>query len=354
MHGNTAIVPLPYEAWIEHMVQRGNIVIYPRYQTGLLEIFFSYESDALFAIKAALTILGPSADTTRFAWAGHSLGGILQFSLAAKAVGAGLPVAKAIFAAHPGPFAVINGSIFDEISPDTMVLILVGDDDNIVADTTGIKIMAALPQIRWKNLLEVHSDAHGSPPLVAGHFAPLSPPTDALDYYAYWRLSDALFDFAFYGIEGDIALGGGDNQISMGQWSDGVPVIPLSVRPVISLPGILNAASLQPGPIALGEVVLVTGTGLGSRQVQPFQIDPESRLSNALSGTRVLFQGIASPLVYSYMNQVAAVVPYGIRGTDSVSVHVEAGSYTSGTSRLESRRLFLEFLRSVGRAQDRA
>src|SRR4029077_1979061 len=52
MHGNTAIVPLPYEAWIEHMVQRGNIVIYPRYQTGFSEIFLYYESDALFAIKS--------------------------------------------------------------------------------------------------------------------------------------------------------------------------------------------------------------------------------------------------------------------------------------------------------------
>src|SRR5262245_58235885 len=32
MHGNSAIIPGPYQEWIDHLVKRGNIVVYPRYQ----------------------------------------------------------------------------------------------------------------------------------------------------------------------------------------------------------------------------------------------------------------------------------------------------------------------------------
>lgn len=330
MHGNSSITPFPYQDWIDHIVKRGMIVIYPRYQESTLELPKEYATNAVISIKAALAILGQAADTTKVAWVGHSFGGILEFNIAADAAAQGVPFAKAILAAHPGPGIYLNYDTFTQIPAETSVLVLAGEDDKVVGDLPGINIMAALPHVRGKNLLIVQSDSHGNPPLVSDHLAPTSPPTDSLDYYAYWKLTDALLDFAFYGIEGDIALGGGDKQISMGTWSDGVPVAPLEVRPTISQPGILNAANLRSGPIAPGEVVLITGSGLGPRQMQPFQLDPQGRLTKQLSGTRVLFQGIASPLVYSFMNQVAAIVPYGIVGSASVSVRVEAGSNKSG------------------------
>jgi hypothetical protein len=59
---------------------------------------------------------------------------------------------------------------------------------------------------------------------------PLTAKVDALDYYAYWKLFDALTDAAFYGRNRDYALGGGRNQTHMGRWSDGKPVEPLQVR----------------------------------------------------------------------------------------------------------------------------
>ena len=52
---------------------------------------------------------------------------------------------------------------------------------------------------------------------------------DALDYFAYWKLFDALTDAAFSGRNRDYALGGGANQTFMGKWSDGKPVEPLQI-----------------------------------------------------------------------------------------------------------------------------
>jgi uncharacterized protein (TIGR03437 family) len=331
MHGNTAVIPLGYEDWIYHIARRGNIVIYPRYQSSIE--FTGSLPDAITAIKSALDILGSAADLDKFAFVAHSFGGILTFNIAALAQAEGLPTPKALIVTHPGPSILANYGTFNRISSKALVLILVGDDDNVVGQQPGINIMASLPHIQAKNLVVVQSDYHGDPPLSANHFAPGAPipNTNALDYYAYWKLSDALIDLAFYGIEGEIALGGGDQQIHMGAWSDGVPVKTLQLRPTISLPGIVNAATLQPGNIAPGELVLVTGAGLGPKPVQTVQLDSQGRLTRSLSGTRVLFNGVASPLVYSHMNQVAAIVPYGISGRSTATVQVESGNYASGS-----------------------
>ena len=53
-----------------------------------------------------------------------------------------------------------------------------------------------------KDYVVVHSDSHGSPPLVAEHGAPTAsglPPPDALDFYGFWKWFDALTDAAWYG-----------------------------------------------------------------------------------------------------------------------------------------------------------
>jgi hypothetical protein len=44
-----------------------------------------------------------------------------------------------------------------------------------------------------------------------------------------WKLGDALADCAAYQMECAAAIGGGIQQTSMGWWSDGVPIHPLTV-----------------------------------------------------------------------------------------------------------------------------
>jgi predicted alpha/beta hydrolase family esterase len=279
LHGWGATDPNPYQLWIEHLVKRGNIVIYPRYQENLREQPAKMTPNTISALQSAFSKLGKRADRSRVAIVGHSLGALMAFNVAAESAAAGLPAPKALLSVEPGDttstrFGAERGvkSIMEEdrygqIPRNTLVIIVVGDEDQIVGDTTAKRLFSDIRFIPCenKNFVVVHSDRHGEPPLIANHFAPLAPSPDskpssaglprgpirrriakrvrermrermgdeargtvnALDYYAYWKLSDALTDFAFFGRDRDYALGGGPMQTSMGKWSDGQPVTPL-------------------------------------------------------------------------------------------------------------------------------
>jgi acetyl esterase/lipase len=54
LHGWGGMNPLYYGAWIDHLVKRGNIVIYPRYQASLLTQINEFTPNTLFAIQDAL------------------------------------------------------------------------------------------------------------------------------------------------------------------------------------------------------------------------------------------------------------------------------------------------------------
>ena len=66
--------------------------------------------------------------------------------------------------------------------------------------------------------------------------------------------------------------------------------------------GVLNGASLLPGPVAPGEIVTLIGT--------------------ALDGTGVLFDGTLAPLLYAAPDQVNTIVPYGLHGKTSATLQV--------------------------------
>jgi hypothetical protein len=55
LHGWGGMNPLYYGAWIDHLVKRGNIVVYPRYQASLLTPIQEFTPNTLQAIKDATT-----------------------------------------------------------------------------------------------------------------------------------------------------------------------------------------------------------------------------------------------------------------------------------------------------------
>jgi acetyl esterase/lipase len=82
LHGWGGMNPLYYGAWMDHLVKRGNIVVYPRYQTSLLTPIGEFTPNTLAAVKDALRRLQTerghvTPDLTKFATVGHSLGGVL-------------------------------------------------------------------------------------------------------------------------------------------------------------------------------------------------------------------------------------------------------------------------------------
>jgi len=52
-------------------------------------------------------------------------------------------------------------------------------------------------------------------------------------------------------------------------------------------------------------------------------LDPNGIVTKILAETRVLFDGVAAPLIYVSQNQISAVVPYGVAGKTTTELQVE-------------------------------
>ncbi len=74
--------------------------------------------------------------------------------------------------------------------------------------------------------------------------------------------------------------------------------------------GVLNAASLESGSVAPGEIVTLIGSSIGP---------------TALAGTSVLFDGNQAPLLYGGPNQINAIVPFEISGQNVTQLSITNG-----------------------------
>jgi pimeloyl-ACP methyl ester carboxylesterase len=270
LHGWGGMNPMYYGAWIDHLVKRGNIVIYPRYQSNLLTPIQDFTPNTISAVKDAVNRLKTekghvTPDFNKFATVGHSLGGLLAANVAALAAESKLPRVRVVMSVEPGiTDAPISVPLADlkKLPPETLLLAIAGDQDGLVRDTDAKRIYyesTRIPEAN-KDFVLLVSDSHGTPPLQASHRAPTAMDKDydngegvaggaagigdvqisrrvrpetmlinALDYYGTWKLFDALTDAAFNGKNREYALGNTPQQRFMGVWSDGVPVKELEV-----------------------------------------------------------------------------------------------------------------------------
>jgi acetyl esterase/lipase len=256
LHGYSVVDPEIYHAWIDHLVRRGAIVVYPDYQNDFGSVAADVQrtdfpktlTDAEAAVRAALLVLGTGGharpDLGRVAVVGHSHGAILAAAYAAAAASQGLPVPGALLLAMPGcslrqtPATVAACRVLGDLSTipsTTRVLVLAGGDDTL-AGTDPQWVWAQLTAVRadHKDFVTLVGDAHGQPPLVADHFVAWTTSAvflghavgtlNALDWYGTWKFLDALMGCSFAGQDCQDALGNTPQQRFMGTWSDGVPV----------------------------------------------------------------------------------------------------------------------------------
>jgi uncharacterized protein (TIGR03437 family) len=95
------------------------------------------------------------------------------------------------------------------------------------------------------------------------------------------------------------------------------------VAPVLNAGGIVNAASYASGALSPGEIVTLFGTGMGPATLAGGTLNPLGVYDSSVAGTRVLFDGVPAPIVYSRTDTVSAVVPYSIAGKSSTMVGIE-------------------------------
>jgi dienelactone hydrolase len=234
-HGWSAFYPFFYKAWVEHLVKRGNIVVYPRYQLGLYIGARQGTTNAIRSVQQAITILQSDdhvhPDLDKFAIVGHSLGGGITAEMAALASENGLPVPKAVMPVQPFVRTDTMMTDFHAIPSATLLLVVVGEDDAVAGNASAKLIFTTSDQVplSQKDFIIQRTDRYGNPSLLSDHGAPLAfgnggLTVNAMDYYSTWKLFDALTDFAFYGTNHEYCLGNTPEQRFMGLWSDGTPV----------------------------------------------------------------------------------------------------------------------------------
>jgi pimeloyl-ACP methyl ester carboxylesterase len=232
--------------WMEHLVQKGYIVVWGRYDAGLT-LPSSFAQKALITWKDALLRIHlwggrnhvkswQRAGETFTAMVGHSAGGYLSAVLAAKAAeqNSGVPKPKAIVAIEPGGRKIIPGANFDLIPTETKFLIVLGDEDKVVCKSTGVYLWNVCGQVADdnKDFLVARSDQYGFPGQIADHKFPTTAgfraSIDARDFFITYKLTVAALNCAFGNMDCEIAFGNGSfSQLFMGRWSDGTLMKPM-------------------------------------------------------------------------------------------------------------------------------
>ena len=246
VHGLSGTSYGSYEAWITHLVRKGNVVIYPVYHgEGVVDpkTFTGHAAKASAkAIKACDGKRHAAIDTERFTMVGHSLGGTIIANLAARPKHFGLPTPKAIMPVLPGDTraegglgALLMSSITEDhstIAKGTLILIVNVEDDNMVSPKVGQRIYdkTALVDAKDKRRLLLKTDDHGEPAIVADHLLPIGwidrqekhVRVNAYDT-ALWRWFDSLQAVAD-GDAGQRKNVFGKAALDLGKWSDGTEV----------------------------------------------------------------------------------------------------------------------------------
>ena len=248
LHGWLATNPAVYGAWLEHLVRRGAIVIYPRYHADWLTPPTSYLPNALRAIHDVLDVLQAvpghvRPDLDRFALIGHSAGGNLAAQVAAVSQEAGLPRPRAVLAFMPGEVRPVPGPDLGKIPAETLLVVAAAEQDLVVGDARARAIFRAATSISEDRKLYVlyRSDRLGWPPVIADHFAPCASEStldngegpfrtlqleqarlDRLDLLGIWRLTDLTLAAAFESRTlAEVARLGGQPLEDLGNWPDG-------------------------------------------------------------------------------------------------------------------------------------
>jgi uncharacterized protein (TIGR03437 family) len=94
------------------------------------------------------------------------------------------------------------------------------------------------------------------------------------------------------------------------------------VGPQITQAGIANAANYVAGKVSPGEIIVIFGKDFGPPALAGLQL-VNGMVATETGETRVLFDGVAAPVVYAVNGQVSCVVPYEVAGKATTQIVVE-------------------------------
>ena len=245
-----------YGKWIKHLVKKGNIVIYPRYQKNnwtprppkfVANVAKGVKNGLLYLEKKSQ--IKPLVDNLSFV--GHSYGGVISANLAIYYEDYQIPKPQAIMLVSPGSGPFKGGVLksYESMPSDVKMIVMVSDNDRTVGDKLGIRIFETATNVPQRNLIRQYHDNSISPVHKAGHNESYAVDLDFdngirnftakralrvgsidnVDYFGYWKLFDALLDCSRDGDYCNYAFGNTTEQNSLGVQKDGTPLRPLEV-----------------------------------------------------------------------------------------------------------------------------
>jgi poly(3-hydroxybutyrate) depolymerase len=186
--GPTEATPENHLPWIKHLVSRGSIVVYPRYE-------MDYEADPMQFVVDGVETAGKQVDLEGLPVLviGYSRGGGLAVEYGAVAGEESVPVPDAIMSVFPAGFGNAKSPVDLRPLPETMELMfLVGDQDSVVG-ATGAAYTARRLQNAGFPGDNVHLDlVESRGAFVADHFAPMQ--TTPAARAAFWDPADRILD----------------------------------------------------------------------------------------------------------------------------------------------------------------
>jgi hypothetical protein len=184
--GPIEATPQNHRPWIDHLVDKGAAVIYPRYEIDYSQAVIDPAVQGVQTANDRLAITGVPVIAL-----GYSRGAALAVEYAAVAARHGVPVPDAVETVNPVPYGetarIVN---LKPIRPQTIVALLVSDKDPHAVDGSTM-LLHRLRDAGFPGKQIELNVAHSHPGFVADHLAPLSASPAARA--AYWAPTDQLF-----------------------------------------------------------------------------------------------------------------------------------------------------------------
>ncbi len=192
LHGWGANVPFYWhQAWFEHLLARGSAVLFPEYQDGVDDAFVVAPYDLRDDLRLGFKALG-EIDVPVVA-AGFSVGASLAFVYAARAGAWSVPAPRAVYSIFPVDPLAIDPSLVVSGVRDTCILLLVGDQDEVVGRVGGDAFWSMLASVpaSEKEYRVIRTTDH----LFVMHDTPTAV-TDPLVRRTFWDPLDRLVEDA--------------------------------------------------------------------------------------------------------------------------------------------------------------